>query len=927
MEFSFRERESHWINQWEKDNLYTISNETDKPKYYVLDMFPYPSGTGLHVGHPLGYITSDIVSRYKRLKGFNVLHPMGFDAFGLPAEQYAIQTGQHPAVTTANNIETFKSQLKKIGLSYDWSREIRTSDPSYYKWTQWIFLQLYDSWYNKSTDKAEDLITLVRHFIAQGTNGLNAATNSKEQFSAAEWNAMSEEQKKKILMDYRLAYQSHSEVWYCPDLGTVLANDEVKDGVSERGGFPVHKQKLRQWFLRITAFAERLLNGLTNIDFPESLKEMQSNWIGRSVGASIHFSIKDSDNSFEIYTTRPDTIFGVTYMVLAPEHPLVESLTTEDQKNDIDAYLAYVKRRSERDRLSEVKVVTGAFTGSYAIHPFNGESIPIWIGEYVLASYGTGAIMAVPADDDRDEAFAKKFNLPIIEIIDKSSYPGAGRGDKVGKMINSDFLNGMEVMQAIDLVNEKLEAIGIGKAKINYKLRDAGFSRQRYWGEPFPIYYKDKNDEDALPYSLNTETLPITLPDVTSYQPAKGGTKSPLANILDWVEFEDNHYRETDTMPGYAGSSWYFLRYMDPNNPDQFASKEALSYWQNVDFYIGGAEHAVGHLLYSRMWHKFLYDRGWVPTEEPFKKLVNQGMIQGRSTFVYRIKDTNTFVSYDLKDQYETTGINVDVSFVDKEDNLNLDQFRNWRAEYKDAEFVLSNGRYKCGVEIEKMSKSKHNTVNPNDVINEYGSDCFRMFEMFLGPIESSKPWDTKGIEGVSKFLKKYWRLHISNEQFKLSEDAPTEEEWKALYKAIKKVNEDMERLSFNTSISTFMVCVNELTELKCNKRAILEKLAITMSPYAPFITEEIWSLMGHKESIHKAAFPEVVETYLVEHEKEYPISINGKVRSKIVLPVDFPADQVEALVMKDESVTKWFDGKPIKKFIFVQGRIVNIVV
>jgi len=926
MEFDFKEKEPYWQKKWEDEKLYEVIHDSSKPKYYVLDMFPYPSGAGLHVGHPLGYITSDIYSRYKRLKGFNVLHPMGFDAFGLPAEQYAIQSGKHPAITTQENIDNFKQQLRKIGLSYDWSREVKTCDPGYYKWTQWIFLQLYDSWYDTTAGKAKDLISLVRYFVDNGNEGLTAATTYQGSFTAAEWKAMEEYQKKKILMEYRLAYQSYSEVWYCPELGTVLANDEVKDGLSERGGHPVHKQKLRQWFLRITAFAERLLSGLERVDFPESLKEMQRHWIGRSTGASMHFSILGTDKSFEIYTTRPDTIFGVTFMVLAPEHPMVKVITTSQYQEDIDAYLAYVIRRSERDRLSEVKTVTGAFTGSYAIHPFTRKPLPIWISEYVLASYGTGAIMAVPADDDRDEAFAQKFNLPIIEILDKSMYLGAGRGDKLGKLIHSSFLDGMEVWEAIDLINTKIEEMGIGHAKINYKLRDAGFSRQRYWGEPFPIYYME-DTEDAIPLALPPESLPITLPEVSSYQPAKGGTKSPLSDLRDWVEYAPGHYRETDTMPGYAGSSWYFLRYMDPNQTESFAGKEALDYWRDVDFYIGGAEHAVGHLLYSRMWHKFLFDRGWVGTDEPFKKIVNQGMIQGRSNIAFRIKDTNTYISAGLKDAYDTTEIKVDVSFVDRDDFLDIKQFIDWRAEYANADFILENGKYRCGVEVEKMSKSKFNTVNPDRVINEYGADCFRMFEMFLGPIEASKPWDTKGIEGVSKFLKKYWRLHIRNESFEVSEEEPTSEEWKILFKTVKKINDDMDRLAFNTSVSSFMVCINELSDLKCNKREIVEKLAIILSPYAPYITEEIWYRLGHTNSVHTADFPEVEEIWLVENEKEYPISINGKVRSKIRLPKDISANDAEILAMNDPLVTKWLGGKSVKKFVFVPGKIINIAI
>ncbi|MBK8442441.1 MAG: leucine--tRNA ligase [Sphingobacteriales bacterium] len=925
MDIQFNEIEQQCHDFWENHHIYRVNNNSSRPKFYILDMFPYPSGAGLHVGHPLGYIATDIYARYKRMKGFNVLHPMGFDAFGLPAEQYAIQTGQHPAVTTAQNIATYKKQLQLIGLNFDWERQVNTSDPNFYRWTQWIFLQFFDSWYNKNSDRAEPIATLIAAFEQNGNKNIKAACTDTASFDAAQWKAMSEEEQQRVLLHYRLAYLGESEVWWCEGLNSVLANDEVKDGFSERGGFPAERRKMRQWFLRITAYADRLLQGLNDIEWSESIKEQQRHWIGKSQGAEIDFYLTlpaPSEQKVRVFTTRPDTIFGVTFMVLAPEHELVSSITTAEQRNDVEAYIAYVKRRSERERQAEKKI-SGVFTGAYVTHPFTDEPIPVWISEYVLAGYGTGAIMAVPADDERDYNFAKHFNLPIVDIIDKSKYPNATIEDKLGVMINSDFLDGMEVPAAIEEVIRIVEEEGIGEGRINYRLRDAGFSRQRFWGEPFPIVYHSEA-ADALPYPIPVSELPLELPSVQNY--SSSGGKAPLYHIKEWAFLPNGTIRETDTMPGNAGSSWYYLRYMDAQNDQTFASPEALNYWQQVDFYVGGSEHAVGHLLYARMWHKFLCDKGYLHTQEPFKKLLNQGMIQGRSNMVYRLKDQpNTFVSAGLLHQYECSAMNVWVNLVDRDDYLDLVAFKQWRPDLANAEFILENGKYKCGVEVEKMSKSKFNTVSPDDMIAQYGADCFRMFEMFLGPIEQHKPWDTKGIEGVSKFLRKFARLFERNEQWSISDEAPTREELKILHRAIKKISEDIERFSHNTCVSAFMVCVNDLGALQCNKIAILEPLLRLLAPFAPFITEYFWQKLDKTGSIHHAAFPELDEQYLVESDFEYPIMINGKLRSKIVMPLDLDETAAQNIVLADEKVQQWTNGG-VKRFILVKGRIVNIV-
>jgi len=966
MNFNYTEFEKKWQQYWEHNKTYKVENTPDRPKYYVLDMFPYPSGDGLHVGHPLGYIASDIFARYKRLKGFNVLHPMGFDAFGLPAEQYAIKTGKHPSQTTEENIKTYKKQLRSLGMSYDWDREVRTSEPSYYKWTQWIFLQLFDSWYNKETDKAEKLETLVQKFETNGTNNIKAAETKDLHFTAEEWKAMDEVSQQKALMNYRLAYLDYSDVWFCPALGTVLANDEVKEGKSERGGHPVEKRRLRQWFLRVTAYAERLLGGLDTVDWSESMKEMQRNWIGKSRGASMFFEIHGQEGkSFEIFTTRPDTIFGVTFMVLAPEHELVKEITTDVHKEEIAKYLDYVQKRSERERMAEVKVVTGAFTGAYAIHPFSKEKVPIWISEYVLASYGTGAIMAVPSDDDRDNAFADKFGIPIVEIIDKSEHEGATRDDKIGKMINSDFINGLEVPEAIKVICDKVEEMKIGKAKINYKLRDAGFSRQRYWGEPFPIMYKDDSEEGA-PYAINIEELPLELPDMADFGPTEDG-RPPLSKATKWRNLPDGCFRETDTMPGYAGSSWYFLRYMDPHNKDAFVSKEALDYWECVDFYIGGAEHAVGHLLYSRMWHKFFKDNELVKTEEPYKKLVNQGMIQGESLFlqfceqadivedneevIEKIENFNKYVSWQSdggritkieKTNYalnKHTEHRVPIKYADVHGRLYKENFTQYMAEVKDFPDVDLNEKVLWKIdgngkeyillrpEVEKMSKSKYNVVNPDDMIEKYGADVFRMFEMFLGPIEQSKPWNTKGVNGVSKFIRKLWGLFHTEEAFVVSDEEPTKEELKILHKTIKKVEDDIQRLSFNTCVSAFMVCVNDLGKIKCNKKSILQPLVILIAPFAPYTSEELWEKLGNEGSVHQVTYPELQEEHIKEDDFEYPIMIQGKMRAKIQVSVDLEEAAIKEMVLADEKVQKWIDGKNIKRFILVKGKIVNIVI
>jgi len=915
-----QELEQKWNQKWKNTGLYKVTEDPTRPKYYVLDMFPYPSGSGLHVGHPLGYVASDIIARFKRLQGFNVLHPMGFDAFGLPAEQYAIETGQHPAVTTEKNIDYFREQLLRMGFCYDWSREVKTSDPKFYKWTQWIFTQLFKCWYNPFTNKSEYLDSLITILDAEGTSRLFALDKCIDLIDAETWKNYDKAAQEKLLMQFRLAYLDYADIWWCEILGTVLANDEVKDGVSERGGHPVEKIKMRQWFLRITEFADRLLEGLNRVDFSESMKEMQRNWIGKSEGALVQFNVAGSDKIVEIFTTRPDTIFGATFMVLAPEHDLVNAITTAEQRIAIEEYIKYVKSRSERDRISEVKKVTGEFTGAYAVNPFNGKNIPIYIAEYVLAGYGTGAIMAVPSNDDRDFAFAEKFGIEIIPVVDQSAYPNVSREDKIGVMINSEFLNGMEVKDAINKILSEIENQHKGKRRVNYRLRDAGFSRQRYWGEPFPIYY-----ENGIAHLLDENELPLLLPQVESYKPA-GAAKSPLSGITEWVNFAPGKTRETDTMPGYAGSSWYFYRYMDVDNNGEFASKAKIDYWQDVDFYIGGTEHAVGHLLYSRMWNKFLYDLNFVPKDEPYKRLVNQGMIQGVSKIVYRVSGTNLFVTKSQKQNYEVTELRVDTKLV-KDDMLDIEKFKTWRADFRDAEFILEDGKYFCGSEAEKMSKSKHNTVNPDDVINEYGADCFRMYEMFLGPLDAGKPWDTKGITGVQGFLRKLWRLFIDeNGNVRVNNETPNAAELKILHKTIKKAGEDIEKLSFNTAVSTFMICVNELQAAKCYKREVLEKLLIVIAPFAPFITEELWEKCGYTTSIHQTNWPQFDGTYLTESNFSYPVSINGKVRANIELPLDMEEAEIKNTVLALDAVVKWTEGKEPKKVIIVKGRIVNVV-
>lgn len=927
MEYNFQSIEKKWQKYWQENKTFNASNKSDKPKYYVLDMFPYPSGAGLHVGHPLGYIASDIFARFKRLKGYNVLHPMGYDAFGLPAEQYAIQTGQHPAITTEKNIKRYREQLDQIGFSFDWDREVRTSDPNYYKWTQWTFIQLFNAWFNKKINKAESIDKLINHFESEGSNNIEAAATEHEAFTAAQWKAMSEKQQQEILMHYRLAYLSDTLVNWCPELGTVLANDEVKEGVSERGGHPVERKLMKQWSLRITAYAQRLLDGLDTVNWPDSLKEMQRNWIGRSEGAAINFHLKGSEKTLEVFTTRPDTIFGATFMVLAPEHEMVAELTTDAHKEAVEEYIQTAKNRSERERQSEVKNITGQFTGAYAINPFTKEEVPIWIADYVLMGYGTGAIMAVPAHDSRDFAFARHFDIPIIQVVKHESeeQPPVEEWEdsydaKTGKLVNSGFLNGLDVQDAIKKAIEKVEQEDLGKKTINYRLRDAIFSRQRYWGEPFPIYYKE-----GMPYPLPDEKLPLELPEVDKYLPTESG-EPPLARAQNW-QTEEGYPLETNTMPGFAGSSGYYIRYMDPKNPEALVSKEVHEYWGQVDLYMGGDEHAAGHLIYSRFWNKFLYDMNIITVDEPYKKLINQGKIQGRSNFVYRIKGSNKFVSYNLRKQYETARLHVDISLVHN-DELDVEAFKNWREEFKDAEFILEDGKYICGWEVEKMSKSKYNVQNPDDLIARYGADTFRLYEMFLGPIEQHKPWDTQGIEGVFRFLKKFWRLyHNSDNELVVSDEQPNEKELKVLHKTIKKIEEDIEKFSLNTAVSAFMICTNELQDLKCNKREILEPILILMAPFAPHITEELWYALGHSETITYAAFPKLNEAFLKEDAITYPVSFNGKMRFKIDLPANCDKQQAEDAVMNHENAQKWLEGKTPKKVIFVPKKIINIVV
>ncbi len=916
MEYQFSSIEKKWQAAWKAKKAYQVSNESDKPKCYVLDMFPYPSGAGLHVGHPLGYIASDIYSRYKRLKGFNVLHPMGYDAFGLPAEQYAIEHGVHPSKSTHGNIDNFRKQLDNIGFSYDWDREVRTCDATYYKWTQWIFLQLFNSYYDRAAQKAKPIEALVAAFKANGNTSQVSPGDANLQFSAAEWNGMSEQEQQSILMHYRLAFCGYGEVNWCEALGTVLANDEVINGFSERGGHPVVKKKLRQWYLRITEYADRLLSGLDTIQFSDAMKEMQSNWIGKSYGAEIDFKVDGQEASLRVYTTRPDTVFGVDFMVVAPEHTLIESITPASHKAEVEQYIAYVKSRSERERMAEKKI-TGCFTGAYVVNPFNQQLIPIWISEYVLAGYGTGAIMAVPCGDDRDFKFAQHFNIPITNIIGDAFNGQEANPTKEAKLTNSDFLNGVIQKDAIALVNDKLEAMGIGKRKVNYRMRDAAFSRQRYWGEPFPIKWIN-----GIAYPMSENELPLLLPEVDHYGPGPEG-EGPLANIATWKA--ENY--ETNTMPGYAGSSWYFLRYMDPSNTTEFCSRKASDYWGQVDLYIGGTEHAVGHLLYSRMWTKALYDLGHIGFDEPFKKLLNQGMIQGSSRFVYRKRGTQTFVSLGLIGAHEVDQLHVDVNMVDGVE-LDTEAFTKWKPDYANAEFILEDGKYICGVEVEKMSKSKFNTVNPDDLVQKYGADTFRMYEMFLGPVEQSKPWDTKGIEGVHRFIKKFWRLFFDEMKGKVwVDEAPTAEELKILHKTIKKIEEDTERYSFNTAISTFMICINELYDAGCHKKAILEQVLILITPYAPHFAEELWSVLGNQGLIVDAAYPVFDAQYVLETAKEYPVSINGKVRANISIALDATEEQVREIVLANAAVQKWVEGHSVKKLIFVKGRMINIVI
>ncbi len=925
MEYNFQDIEKKWRNFWAENKTFKVTENTSKPKYYVLDMFPYPSGAGLHVGHPLGYIASDIYARYKRLQGFNVLHPMGFDSFGLPAEQYAIQTGQHPAITTEENIARYRDQLDKIGFSFDWDREVRTSSPEYYKWTQWIFKQLFDCYYDNSTNKAERISTLIAQFEVHGNVGVNACSDSEMVFSASDWNNFKETQKEEILQEYRLAYLADSWVNWCPALGTVLANDEVVNGVSERGAHPVVQKLMRQWSMRIKAYAERLLSGLEAIDWTDSIKDQQRNWIGKSVGCSLQFGIPNSTLQIEVFTTRPDTIFGVSFMVLAPEHPFVDQITTSEFAEGVANYKKEASLKSERDRQADVKNITGQFTGAFAIHPFNGEKIQIWIGDYVLASYGTGAVMAVPCGDQRDYDFAKHFNLEIKNIFADVDISEAAYTEKDAILANSDFLNGLEAKMAIIKAIAVIESEGIGKGKINYRLRDAVFSRQRYWGEPFPVYF-----EHELPQLVNDDQLPIRLPEVDKYLPTEEG-EPPLARATKeaWKEQFQGDRMDYNTMPGWAGSSWYFLRYMDPKNEAEFVSKEKADYWKQVDLYIGGSEHATGHLLYARFWTKFLFDQGYISFEEPFAKMINQGMILGRSSFVYRVKNSNKFVTNSLKDKYEVAALHADISMVDN-DKLDIKGFKAWRSEFANADFICEeDGSYICGYEVEKMSKSKFNVQTPDELVEKFGADTLRMYEMFLGPLEQSKPWDTKGINGVHNFLRKLWRLFNIDEngQAHLSGEPAGKDSLKTLHRTIKKMTDDLDRFSFNTGVSNFMICVNELTEQKCNNRLVLQELIILLSPYAPHICEELWVKLGNTAGeINYASFPKFNEMYLVEAAYSYPVSFNGKMRLKIELPTNLSAKEVEEAVLSNTEAQKWLEGKLPKKVIVVPGKIVNIV-
>ncbi|MCE7064300.1 leucine--tRNA ligase [Dyadobacter sp. CY326] len=933
-EYSHREIEKKWQEHWENHGTFSVENQSTLPKYYVLDMFPYPSGAGLHVGHPLGYIASDIYSRYKRLKGFNVLHPMGFDSFGLPAEQYAIQTGQHPAITTEQNITRYIEQLKNLGFSYDWKREVRTSEPDYYKWTQWIFMELFKSWYNNDSGKAEPIETLIAIFEKSGNKAVNAPNDEDTPvFSAEEWNSWNAEDQYKMTLKYRLTYVADATVNWCPGLGSVLSNDEVKDGVSERGGFPVVQKLMRQWMMRITAYAQRLIDGLDTVDWTESLKEQQKNWIGRSVGALVKFGIDGHENVIEVFTTRVDTIYGVTFMVLAPEHELVDVITTPGQQGDIDAYIASTKKKSERDRMSDVKTVSGAFTGAYAVNPFNDEKIPVYIADYVLAGYGTGAVMGVPSGDQRDWNFAKHFDLPITAILDaQKDIEAQADATKEGHYINSGIINGLTFHEANKVLVRFLEEKNIGKGKINYRLRDAVFSRQRYWGEPVPVFYKNDSTGQPLPYLLEENELPLNLPDVDKYLPTENG-EPPLGRAQDWSHSSGNGY-ELSTMPGWAGSSWYWYRYMDPKNQEEFAAKEAIDYWRDVDLYIGGTEHATGHLLYSRFWNKFLKDRGYVPEEEPFKKLINQGMIQGRSNFVYRVKSEDysnpTFVSAGLRSEYEVSALHVDVNIVEN-DVLDVEKFKATRKDIvgENPKFILEDGKYVCGVEVEKMSKSKFNVVNPDDIVERYGADTLRLYEMFLGPLDQAKPWNTNGIDGTYRFIRKLWRLFYNDAGQWMVKDIPAKpEELKILHKTIKKIEEDIEHFSFNTAVSAFMVCVNELGSLKCQSKAVLQELVVLLSPYAPHIAEELWSVLGNEAGmVSKASFPKWELQHVTDAVFEYPIQINGKVRASLTFALDTPASEIEKEVLANETVQRWMEGNPAKKVIVVPKRIVNVVI
>ena len=920
MDYNFKEIERKWQAYWAANHTFKAEIDSSKPKYYVLDMFPYPSGAGLHVGHPLGYIASDIYSRYKRLCGFNVLHPMGYDAFGLPAEQYAIQTGQHPAVTTEKNIARYREQMDRIGFSYDWSREVRTCDPGYYKWTQWAFLQMFDSWYDNVQQKARPIAELEAAFAQGGSAAVDAACGEVDAFTAEQWNAFDDRQKAAVLMQYRIAYQGETAVNWCPALGTVLANDEVKEGYSVRGGHPVEQKKMTQWQLRVSAYAGRLLEDLEDLDWTDSLKDMQRNWIGKSQGAEMNFKVSNGAQEYDmtIFTTRADTVFGVTFMVLAPESEWVEKLTTPEQKEAVEEYLAMAKKKTERERMMEARKVTGIFSGAYATNPLTGDKVPVWISEYVLAGYGTGAIMAVPAHDSRDYAFAKTFNLPIIPLIEGCDVSESSFDAKEGVMCNSGFLDGMTVKEAIPAAIDYVEKHGIGHRKINYRLRDAIFSRQRYWGEPFPMYFKD-----GIATPMTLDQLPLELPEVDKYLPTESG-EPPLGRAADWTY--EGYPIELSTMPGFAGSSAYYLRYMDPHNDQALVSREADEYWRDVDLYIGGTEHATGHLIYSRFWNKFLFDLGYVCEKEPFKKLINQGMIQGRSNFVYRIINTNTFVSVGLKDQYDTTEIHVDVNIVHN-DRLDIEAFKAWMPEYATAEFILEDGEYICGWAVEKMSKSMFNVVNPDMICDTYGADTLRLYEMFLGPLEQSKPWDTKGIDGVNRFIRKVWRLFYDRDGFIVTDEKAAPEELKALHKLIGKVRSDIESFSFNTAVSAFMIAVNELTDLKCSKREVLEQLIVLLSPFTPHIAEELWEALGHKQSITYAAFPEYVEAYTIENNCTYAVSFNGKMRFTVELPVDMSREDVETYVRGLEQTEKYVAGGNIVKVIVVPGKIVNIVV